>query len=51
MKHDWECVEAGNWYSEYKCRRCGEVRVVDDDDVEERERIEESTCPKTVPTK
>jgi hypothetical protein len=26
--HTWDCIEAGNTYSEYKCEVCGETAVV-----------------------
>jgi hypothetical protein len=28
---DVKCIEVGNWYSEYECRRCGEKWVQNDD--------------------
>ena len=30
-KHDWKTTEVGNWYTEYTCQICYEVRVIDDD--------------------
>ena len=30
-KHNWECIEVGNWHSEYKCSRCGAVCIEEPD--------------------
>ena len=32
QKHDWECIEVGNWYSEYKCTVCDEKALEEPDD-------------------
>jgi len=30
-KHDWKCIEVGNWYSEYQCTKCKERTVEEPD--------------------
>ena len=32
MDHNWETLSVGNWFSEYKCTRCGKKDIEEPDE-------------------